>query len=160
MFVRLKKINGREYGYLVENTWTSQGPRQTVTGYIGKIIRPPRVHTTPFTPANGTYRDIITQILHHTLLDHGFSSDGNTYQKDRTSINLRTHTVAENGKPAVLAIDQGFLCDHTISQLLTLTHKEKPEEAMHALAHALVKAGITISTENMVTLFEGLSQSL
>ena len=40
VFVRIKRISGKEYGYLVANSWTGSGPRQKVSGYLGRVIRP------------------------------------------------------------------------------------------------------------------------
>ena len=37
VFIRKKKINGTEYGYLVKNKWTSNGSRQKAK-YLGKIL--------------------------------------------------------------------------------------------------------------------------
>ena len=37
-FLRIKKVKGNEYAYLVENKWKS-GSRQKVKGYIGRVHR-------------------------------------------------------------------------------------------------------------------------
>ena len=42
-FVRVKKISGSEYAYLVENTWTERGTRQRVGKYLGRIYKPDKV---------------------------------------------------------------------------------------------------------------------
>ncbi len=43
-FIRTKKIDGKEYAYLVENKWykrkvkgRGKGPRQKVTKYLGRV---------------------------------------------------------------------------------------------------------------------------
>ena len=36
-FVRVKRINGGTYAYLVENSWTRKGTRQKVSRYLGKV---------------------------------------------------------------------------------------------------------------------------
>ncbi|MBI2580887.1 hypothetical protein HYV85_03700 [Candidatus Woesearchaeota archaeon] len=40
VFIRIKRISGKEYAYLVANNWTGSGPRQKVSKYLGKVIRP------------------------------------------------------------------------------------------------------------------------
>src|SRR3989338_4061497 len=39
MFFRIKKIKGKEYVYIVENSWNRKGSRQKVKGYIGRVYR-------------------------------------------------------------------------------------------------------------------------
>ena len=45
-FIRVKKINGKEYAYLVENKWykrkvkgKGRGPRQKVSMYLGRVYK-------------------------------------------------------------------------------------------------------------------------
>ena len=45
-FIRIKKINGKEYAYLVENKWykrgfksKGKGSRQTVSKYLGRVYK-------------------------------------------------------------------------------------------------------------------------
>ena len=38
MFIRLKKLKGKDYAYLVKNTWTKNGPRQKSKKYLGRCI--------------------------------------------------------------------------------------------------------------------------
>ncbi len=37
-YIRVKKINGRDYAYLVESIKTFDGPRQKVKQYLGKVV--------------------------------------------------------------------------------------------------------------------------
>ena len=41
MFIRIKKIKGKEYAYLVKNTWKKRkkSSRQTSSSYLGKVIK-------------------------------------------------------------------------------------------------------------------------
>ncbi len=46
-FVRIKRISGKEYAYLVTNSWTGSGPRQKVAKYLGRVIRPQKAKSEP-----------------------------------------------------------------------------------------------------------------
>lgn len=38
-FIRIKKIKGKEYAYLIKNKWTKKGPRQKASKYLGPVIK-------------------------------------------------------------------------------------------------------------------------
>ena len=38
-FFRIKKINGKEYAYIVENKWKGNSSKQKVKGYLGRVYR-------------------------------------------------------------------------------------------------------------------------
>ena len=48
MYIRIKRIKGRDYGYLVQTHWQTKGPRQKVIAYLGKLIRPEKVNDVTF----------------------------------------------------------------------------------------------------------------
>src|SRR3990167_2170202 len=46
-FIRTKRVSGKEYAYLVANSWTASGPRQKVAKYLGRVIRPQKAKSEP-----------------------------------------------------------------------------------------------------------------
>ena len=162
MFIRTKKIKGQTYAYLVENTWKHAGSRQEVTGYLGKCITPLRQTTTqPALSPEKTYKELIHELLKTTLLNHGFRISSSSHfvlltqnSKENSTLDLQKQTVFHNNKPAILALNQGHLCEYTLTNLLRFSPSDNPEETAHNLAQALLAAGIHISTENLVILFE------
>lgn len=158
MFVRVKKIKGIPYAYLVENTWTAQGSRQNVTAYLGKVVQLQRQKTINAALTSKIYTELVNQVLESTLLDYGFiKQTPTTFCLQDIIVDLKHQQVTKNNKPAILALEQGYLCNHTIAELIRFSKKENPEKTAVALASALLGAGITISTEHMVALFESVS---
>ncbi|MBI4017124.1 MAG: hypothetical protein HY363_05540 [Candidatus Aenigmarchaeota archaeon] len=157
MFIRVKKINGINYAYLVENVWTPKGSRQNVTAYLGKVVQLQKKKTTPAKLTPTQYTELINQLLESTLLDYGFIKQTTTnFCLQDIIVDLKHQQVTKNNKPAILALEQGHLCEHTIAELIRFSKKENPEKTAIALASALLAAGITVSTENMVALYESI----
>ena len=162
MFIRTKKIKRQTYAYLVENTWKRTGSRQEVTSYLGKCIKlTPQQTTHPSLSPDQTYESLIHELLKTTLLDHGFRSSSSSHfvlltrdSKDNISINLQRQQVTCNNKPIILSLHNGHFCEHTLTNLFRFAPSDNPEETAHDLAQALLAAGINISTENLLILFE------
>ncbi len=162
MFIRTKQIKKQTYAYLVENTWKRTGSRQEVTGYLGKYIKlTPNTTTQPALSQNQTYENLMYELLKITLLDHGFRISSSSHfvlltrDSNKTiSINLQRQHVTCDDKPVVLSLNNGYLCEQTLTNLLRFSPSDNPEETAHDLAQALLTAGINISTENLLILFE------
>lgn len=156
-FVRIKKIKGSEYGYLVENNWTSRGSRQKVVAYLGKIIKPVKTADIQ-TPEikELSYSDAIRAIAKWTLLQHRF-------QEGTQSILMQNTVLADIGEgkflnknnPAVIAMNEGFLCNHTFEQALGFIPSSGTEEIIgKELANILLEAGLSVPHDVFVQVFE------
>ena len=153
MFVRVKKIKGKKYAYLVENEWTPWGSRQKVTKYLGKthtITKYTENHTT--LPAGLQFA--ITHAIIQELKNHGFTQDEHTLKQENITINLNDKTVKQNNKKAVLEMNEGYMCDHTIQQLLDYTPEGKHEENAKKLANLVLEAGLKLTNEQFIHIFE------
>jgi len=160
MFVRIKRINGIDYAYLVENEWTPKGSRQNVTAYLGKVLKVQRQKITIQRLTGSNYNKLINDLIETTLLDYGFQKQNQhpqTYILNDITVDLLQMRTVPKHKPAVLALEQGHFCEQTIAELIRFSKKENPEKTAVALASALLQAGISISTENMVALFESIA---
>ena len=154
MFVRIKKIKNNNYAYLVENEWTPWGSRQKVSKYLGKTI--PLERNTENKPADlpKGYTLAAIQLVIWELLNHGFKPEEQFFVKDDIIIDLNKKTVRRKNKPAVLAMNEGFLCDHTLQQLLAFTPEEKHEQTAKKLAQTVLEVGLKLPDEAFVQLFE------
>lgn len=145
-FIRLKKVAGKRYAYLVENTWSKKGPRQSVAKYLGKYQEFQVSEINQKTSgANDT-----TSLIKQELIAVGFSDKlvlGNI------KINLQTCTIREGKKPLVLGLNGGYLCDYTLRKLL---HFQPIEEITpgYRLARAFSDAGIRISRAEFVAIYK------
>jgi len=145
-FVRVKKVQQKEYGYLVENEWTSKGSRQKVKSYLGKIYRPERKNEMPLTiERNWSFAETVQKLVEWELNNHDIPSE----------ISQTGNNFTAKGKSIVLALNEGFLCDHTLSQLLAFKPKGTYEEQVGMeLANSLVEAGLLMPKEQFILLFE------
>jgi len=145
-FVRIKKVQGKEYGYLVKNEWTSKGSRQKVKAYLGKIIRPSKTTEQPLTiERSWNFSETIHKLVEWELSNHDIPKEV-SYKDDQ----FKTRR-----KSIVLALNEGFLCQQTLSQLLAFKPKGTYEEQVGLeLANTLVEAGIMMPKEQFILLFE------
>ncbi len=151
MFVRVKNIKNKPYAYLVENEWTPWGSRQRVTKYLGKTHLLERTaDAQAILPAG---REAVVEAIAQELLNHGFTREGSTLNKEGISVNLSDKTVRLKGRKAVLGMNEGYLCDHTFSELHQLKASDPKEAASKAL-----EAGLKLSPEQFVHLFEQIKE--
>jgi len=157
MFVRVKKIKGKPYAYLVENEWTPWGSRQRVVKYLGKTHEPSRI-AEGLLELPAELQAAMTEAVAQELKNHGFSRKGTTLTKDTIMVNLAEKTVRDKNKKVVLAMNEGYLCDHTFTELLNYVPEEKHEVNAKKLAGLVLEAGLKLSNEQFVHLFEQVNQ--
>lgn len=167
MFIRVKKIYGNEYGYLVRNRWTKKGPRQKTRKYLGKVIKLEKVKNMSlldilkyknldFFVENYKFKDIVRKLAELELLKHGFKSEGKgvVYRLDDYRFDLSKLTTTKAGKNVVLRINEGLLCGKGIELLMKFLPKEGEQQTAVALAEAFVNAGIDIEKEVFIKIFQ------
>ena len=151
MFVRVKKIKGQPYAYLVENTWAHQGARQKVIKYLGRV-HDAKTGTVDANLGELSYPDSIRLLLRKTLEDAGFTGE-NVLIKDGVNVNIDTGDVTRHRRPTVLASNEGFICQHTILDALQ-PPTGRHNEMAHALATKILETGIKTTPETFAALFE------
>jgi len=153
MFVRVKKIKGRPYAYLVENEWTPWGSRQRVAKYLGKTHILDRLSEGLIDLPTGL-KQTVTEAVAQELLNHGFKREGHKLTKNEIKVNLQELSIQEKNRKVVLGMNEGYLCNHTFSQLLEFTPEERPDHSAKKLASLALEAGLKLSNEQFVHLFE------
>ncbi len=153
MFIRLKKIKGKDYAYMVHNSWTEKGARQKVTGYLGKVHKPERARQKTLKEflalesvedyfSSKEYKEIVSGLikleLHNHNLEDSFFMNG-------------TELKTISGKDAVVQLNQGFLCNETIKKLLEYNPEQ---DDGYTLANLLTYAGLSLEKEHFILLFE------
>ncbi|MBI5065746.1 hypothetical protein HZA97_05915 [Candidatus Woesearchaeota archaeon] len=177
-FVRTKKILGQDYAYLVENEWTPKGSRQKSSKYLGKIYNIEKKEEAHWIEGE-KYEKIVLNLIKQewdnhdsTGLDLKFGVHGSQFtERSQTTsittadtklqtINCKPQTSTTNPVPLVLSgnrevvakMNEGFLCQHTIKQLLEFkpTRMDKAKQ----LANHLVEAGIKLNENMFIDLCE------
>lgn len=153
MFVRVKNIKGKKYAYLVENEWTPWGSRQRVAKYLGKM-QPLTRYSEHTTTLPSGYKESVTALVISELKNHGFVHEGDVLKSEAISVHLGEKKVTLGAKNVALQLNEGFLCDHTLTQLLAFTPEERPDVTAKKLANTTLEAGLKLSQEQFLHLFE------
>lgn len=158
-FFRIKKIKGKEYAYIVENKWKRNGSRQKVKGYIGRAYRFDLKNNVDFLQflnitnvdnyLNNQKNKIINDLVEWELFKHGIS-------KQDFSVDLNNIKVQKNKKNVALLINDGFMCNLTLKNLLEFKPEGEEQADGYRLARAFVEAGIKVPQDIFVGLFSKL----
>ena len=159
MFVRIKNIKGRPYAYLVKNEWTPWGSRQRVAKYLGRAHLLERVSDESKALPEG-FDETIIEAVKQELLNHGFRWEGDCLTKADLTVNLEKKTVKQRKKDAVIGMNEGYLCEHTLQQLLAFEPEERDDKSAKKLASNMLEAGVKLSQEDFVHLFEQMKQKI
>jgi len=154
-FIRVKKIKNKDYAYLVKNTWTRKGTRQKAVKYLGKVIKLKKkdkkelkkyTHLTP--------KQIIHELILTELKSHGFKKRDNLFKLKKITFDPKTYIFSTRNKNIVLRLNNEFMCQHTIKNLLNFEHSGDEEQIGLAFAKTIVSSGLTIPKEAFIHLFE------
>ena len=152
-FVRVKRISGGQYAYLVENNWTGKGARQKVSRYLGKIHAAEKSKSESLAAflklsdlgkyvGENDFAAIARDLIRLELHNHGVKDVYVNFQESRV-LNAR-------GKEIAVAMNDGFLCSHTLKSLL----EYRPEEdySGYKLADLITAAGIVPEQDVFIEL--------
>ncbi|MBD3304184.1 hypothetical protein GF343_03495 [Candidatus Woesearchaeota archaeon] len=150
-FVRIKKLKGKEYAYLVENEWTINGSRQKVKAYLGRVVKPLREKEKITDIQDLDYKDAVIALVKQELVNHGFSED---LKYDCVTVDLVEQKILNGKRNAVIALNEGFLCSQTLKDALEIQPTGHEEKAGIQLAKALLESGLRLPKDTFVQLFE------
>ncbi|MBI4143616.1 hypothetical protein HY487_01885 [Candidatus Woesearchaeota archaeon] len=163
VFLRIKKIKGNDYGYIVENEWKAskslkgakQGSRQKVKGYLGKVLNVEQKNDVKFEEhfkiaslheyiEGNEARKIIKDIIDWNL--HKFDVDNDVL------IDLEGMKVQKKNRDVVLMMNNGLMCGITLKSLIEFKPEDEHRDG-YRLARAFIEAGIAIPQEVFIGLF-------
>ena len=161
MFVRVKKIQNKQYAYLVANEWTTAGSRQKVKAYLGKVHKPERkTERNIALDSMKEFSHLVLDAIKLELENHGFKHNhNNVLTREGLIVDLHDNKISYKNRKSVIAINEGHLCDHTLSELLHFRAGEKPEETSTRLATKIIEVGLKLQPEAFVQLFEKASRT-
>lgn len=179
MFIRVKKIRKKDklyqYAYIVENRWRKRlkrgkkGSRQKVKSYLGRVYFPDKKDNKDFFEyynikdideyVKNNKSRIINELIRLELINHGFKEKDEILSFNNISFDIRNNEVYSTdernikNKKIVLKLNDGFLCNETINNLVK---RRFGDDAGYKFARAFVDAGINIPKELFVKLYESL----
>jgi hypothetical protein len=157
-FIRVKKIGGKEYAYLVENKWykrkvkgKGKGPRQKVSKYLGRVYsfnKTENIDFFSFKKINNLEEylknnkgKIIKDLVEWELFRHCIN-------KEEFTIDVSNKKILKNNKMVSLRMNEGFLNSFTLGRLFGLRSGNS-----YYLAKCFVEAGVEIPKEVFVGIF-------
>lgn len=156
MFVRAKKIKGRIYAYSVKNTWTEKGPRQKVNAYLGKVVKLEGNCQLNYNLDIGKEPvQVFRGLVKMELMRLGFRENGDLLENESFFFDTNRMSLLEKKgrqKEVVLELNEGFLCNATLNELMN--YKPENDNDGAKLANLLLAAGIKIDEGLFVRLFK------
>jgi len=155
-FVRVKRISGNEYAYLVENSWTEKGGRQKVAEYLGKVHKPNKVKSESLANflkitnlgkyiRDNEFKKIAADLIKLEMHNHDVKIDD-------FSINFEDISVKnDRGKNVVVAMNNGFLCSYTLKRLVG--YKPDQDYSGYLLADLITAAGIVPEQDIFIEIY-------
>ncbi len=140
VFIRTKNIKGKQYAYLVENTWKNGRSRQRVVSYLGRVLAPPPA---PAPKIRSDEKDILSSLIEQELIH---VEEEYVFDKDNTSFSFKN-------RPVVFEINGGFLCAYTLQQIMEAKKVRDEDRPGTALAHAFAHAGLRIPKDAFITYY-------
>ncbi len=162
MFIRIKKIKGIPYAYLVKNKWKKGKTIQKTVKYLGKVIEvnpndsPNDDHSKLDEFSLDSQQDLFLYLIEGQLKTIGFEKEKtNFYINPDLNIrfNVRTLTFSQNGKNCVLRVNEGFLCNFNLKKLkqaikdCLICREEDFYDYGRDLAKALVDLGFILTKD-------------
>lgn len=158
MFIRIKSRKSGKYAYLVKNKWlkAKKYPKQKVIKYLGKVITIKKQSKLTLDITTTPFKESILGLLKTELINHSFKETNDEFIRDFIKINLQNKTITENSKLVSIELNEGFLNNYTLTELLNFKFNPKhpPLTQGHNLANLLISAGIRLSPSKFLKLFK------
>jgi len=157
MFIRTKKIKGKDYAYLVQTKWDKEKKKVVHQSlrYLGRVHNLENKEKEFFEfynikhidgYAEKSFIEIVKDLVNFELKANNIDAN---FDFENLTINL-------NCKNTVFKSGEGFLCTYTLKNLLSF-HKNQDEDEKKEgmrLIKLFVDAGLIIPTELFVKVFD------
>jgi len=172
MYLKIKKIKGIEYAYLVNQTYNKRkkNTRQKNISYLGKVLQLQRVKNLTLSSQikvpleefieQAPQREIFKALIKLELINHGFKIiGGENFVKDNLQVTggcMRFSDKMNNSK-VCFEVNQGFLTSRSLDRLCTpLSQHTDDVECANVFARRVRSEGLDPSEEVFILLFRKL----
>jgi hypothetical protein len=164
VYLRIKKIKGKEYAYLVKSKWSKSGPKQKVKAYLGRVYRLGKekdvdfwksVDAEPESYLRLAAREkILHDLVRFELMKHGFADAEGKWVKDIIKADIKRKKFVNNmNSDCVLAMNEGYLCSHRLKELIKYS-ADGSEESGYKLAKLFIESGIDVPQDVFIAYYE------
>ncbi|MBI4152848.1 hypothetical protein HY495_03995 [Candidatus Woesearchaeota archaeon] len=155
VYLRIKKIQNKEYAYLVKSIKTEKGPRQKVLRYLGKVQRHILPEKFDKEIKKSGKKDFIRSLAQSHLNALGFSKMKGVIRKGPLIFSPKDYSLhsEKSQKEYILAFEQGYLCKYTLQRLLSFTKSDDVQQDGYTLARYFLEAGLRITEEEFVQFY-------
>ena len=164
MFLRVKKVKGKEYCYLVENQWKKKSC-QKVRKYLGATVHfeSDAQNFFEFYDVNdlGDFfnrktEDLLRDVVLWELAKAGFVDKGRKLEKNNVLADKDKMKLTREGREVVLALNEGYLCSFTLKRILCFHRSGDIDSDSVELARRFVDAGLNVPKEVFIEFFKAL----
>ncbi|MCK4521965.1 MAG: hypothetical protein KAU20_05290 [Nanoarchaeota archaeon] len=156
MFIRVKKLKGNEYAYLVQNRRVRGKVKQKVKNYLGRVYSYEKINDNGFFEfvkkdvddymKDKQFRDIVKDLIRWEFYKHNIKG---------IDVDYGRLNVKKGKKDCAVRLNDGFLYNKSLRELIRFTGVGDDErEIGYGLAEKFVKAGIKVPEELFVKVFE------
>jgi hypothetical protein len=171
-FIRVKRIKGKKYAYVVENSWRDKKVKQKVKKYIGRVHELSRQEFNheedeleDFLSFFGMElekylkkkdaKDLVLDAVKWELKNHGFEQKNDEWIKDKIIFREKPIEVSNNrGANISLAFNDGLLNTFLLRKLLRFNYKGDEEEIGYKMAKDFVELGIKVPKPIFIGIYE------
>lgn len=161
MYIRVKKVKGYEYAYLVANKWRKngdrKGARQKVRKYLGRVLDYKAENGKEFfefVKAEDSRKYLEDNDYGQILKDLIRWEFNKRYIGEDVLVYYNRGKIQKNGKDICVRMNNGIFCGFTLKRLFEFDGQGAEPEVGKRLARAFVEAGIDVPQEVFVGLFE------
>lgn len=142
----------------IEKSKKKKSSRQKVVGYLGRVHEFEISQKEYSRKLESNYRESIHNIVQWHLEQYGFKKKGNLMINKDIGVSYHPEEIELKNKKTdsntVIKSFDGYICSHTLKKLYEFDGLGYDEEVGKRLANTLVKAGMNVSKETFIALFE------
>ena len=159
-YIRVKNISGYKYAYLVESITTSNGPRQKVKQYLGRVHdlnskdSLKEVSITSKSIKNNILRLVLTELTAKGFKEKKGLYVWKNFYFSPTEFTLLKKTKTKSFKSVIISSHEGYLCTFTLQRLLNFKRSKDLKQDGYDLAKYFLEAGLKVSPETFVKFYQ------
>lgn len=169
MYIRIKKIKGIEYAYLVKSYWSKRKktPKQKTIKYLGRVYKFKKIKNNPLEKhlkiedieeyfKKSPIKKIVKDIIKLELFNHNFKQRKDFFEQDNIIVNFKTKKVYNSltNKQVCIEINNNFISTKTLRNLINLIIPPglTNQQICKYLANSFLSTGINLPEDKFIII--------